>query len=58
MDAGMALSYAMLATYKENYGFFSFQKCILSINRILLIYDCAAYDGNYYEGRSINKSFC
>jgi len=36
----------MLATYKENYRFF-FQKCNLSISRIVLIYDYAVYDGSY-----------
>jgi len=35
----------MLATYKGH--LFSFQKCNLSISRIVLIYDCAMYDGNY-----------
>jgi len=37
----------MLATYKENYQFFSVQKCNLSISHIVLIYVCAMYDGNY-----------
>jgi len=38
----------MLATYKGNYRFF-FHECNLSISHIVLIYDCAVYDGNYSE---------
>jgi len=37
----------MLATYKWNYQSLSFQKCNLSISRIVLLYDCAVYDDNY-----------
>jgi len=44
----LAQRLVMLATYKGNYrSFSSFQKCNLSISRIVLIYDCAVYDGNY-----------
>jgi len=36
----LALCWVMLAMYKGNYHFFSFQKCSLS-SRIVFIYDCA-----------------
>ena len=45
----------MLAIYKRNYRFFSSQKCNLSISRIVFIYDCAAYDDDYYKGRSFRQ---
>jgi len=45
----LAWGSVMLATYKGNYRFFSFQKCNLSISCIVLIYDCAVCDGNYYS---------
>jgi len=34
----------MPVTYKK---IIRFLKCKLSISRIVLIYDCAVYDGNY-----------
>ena len=45
LDAGMVLSYA--SNMQRKLSFFSFQKCNLSISCIMLIYDCAVYDGNY-----------
>jgi len=42
----MALSYAS-NTQRKLSIFYSFQKCNLSIGHIVLIYDCAVYDGNY-----------
>jgi len=46
LDAGMALSYAGSIQRKLSI-FFSFQKCSLSISRIVFIYDCAIYAGTY-----------
>jgi len=46
LDAGMTLTYASNIERKLS-RFFSFQKCNLSISCIVLIYDCAIYDGNY-----------
>jgi len=45
LSAGMALSYA--SNIQKKLSFFSFQKCNLSISHIVLIYNCAVYDGNY-----------
>jgi len=42
----LAWRLVMVAT-KEIIDFFCFQKCNLSISCIVLIYDCAVYDGNY-----------
>jgi len=46
LDAGMAISYASNIQRKWSV-FFSFQKCSLSISRVLFSYNCAIYDGNY-----------
>jgi len=43
--AGTALSYA--SSIQRKLWVFSFHKSNLSISRIVLIYDCAAYGGNY-----------
>jgi len=36
----------MLATYTDNYRSF-FSKVQFAISRIVFIYDCAVYDGDY-----------
>jgi len=42
--AGVALSYA--SNIQKIINLFSFQKCNLSISCIVIIYNCAVYDGN------------
>jgi len=37
----------MLATYKENCQSFFSKVQFVNLSRIMFIYDCAVYDGNY-----------